>query len=66
MKAKIFIGEPAVAVDLFNKYCEGKALQKDVIVHTVVVQPGTEDMLAEIAILVYHPNHWDKNKEPQK
>jgi len=55
MKVKIFYGEVPVIERQFNEWAKGKALTKDVIIHTVAFptyQAGTPDMMV---IAVYYP-----------
>jgi len=66
MKCKVFMGKWYEAVEGFNKWAEGKPLEKDVIIHEHFL-PATIDTLDDqLAIIVYHPDNrfWDKT--PQK
>lgn len=63
MKAKIFYD-----VESFNRWAKGKALTKDVIIHTVAWQRESVSD-SGFAIIVYHPEDpfWDKTgSEPEK
>jgi len=61
MKCEIFIGEYYEAQDAFNKWAKGKALTRDVLIHTVFVGYPHGCMSPHIAIIVYHPEDpfWD-------
>ena len=64
MKVKIFWGCVAEAQDAFNKWAEGKALSRDVIIHELVIRQASDLERASIAIIVYHPEGaiWDSTK----
>ena len=64
MKCKIFTGEWYDAQDAFNKWAKGKALTRDVVIHTVFVGFPQACMSPHIAIIVYHPEdpQWDKTE----
>jgi len=64
MKCKIFWGCVAEAQDAFNKWAEGKALSRDVIIHELVIRQASDLERASIAIVVYHPEGavWDSTK----
>jgi len=66
MKCKIFHGKWYEAQDAFNAWAKGKALTRDVLIHTICI--GNENVYTDgrIAIIVYHPEepHWDET--PQK
>jgi hypothetical protein len=63
MKCKIFYDEAFVAQDLFNKWAKGKALAKDVIIHTQVTEriESCETTSPRLLIIVFHPEgqQWD-------
>jgi len=63
MKCKVFYGRWDEAMDTFNEWAKGKALTKDVIIHTnahIEVKDG--NTFTYLAITVYHPEDplWDK------
>jgi hypothetical protein len=62
MKCKIFIGEWYEAQDAFNQWAKGKALTRDVVIHTIPLSRTPEMTDAWIAIIVYHPEDpfWDE------
>ena len=66
MRCKVFYGTWYEAKDAFNKWAKGKALAKDVIIHThapiVFTGPGEDESLM---IVVFHPEGepWEKEKE---
>lgn len=64
MKCKLFWGTPTEAQDAFNKWAEGKAIMRDVIIHTVPFIEGTAVLKAQVVIAVYHPEtpYWDSTK----
>jgi len=56
MKCKIFWGNPIEAMEAFNKWAEGKALSRDVIIHTVYMPFRIEQKFEYgLCIVVYHP-----------
>lgn len=60
MRCLIFAGETALkTVDAFNSWARDKALFKDVIVHSHIVQPGI-DLDGALVILVF----FDENLHP--
>jgi len=64
MKAKIFCGVWYKALDAFNKWAKGKALTKEILIHTHVY--GTEAHMKEhmLDIIVIHPEdpQYDKTE----
>jgi len=65
MKAKLFWGPPASVIVAFNQWAKGKALSRDVIIHSFTgpsadLQAGGADLY----IIVYHPEDksWDKTE----
>jgi hypothetical protein len=62
MKCKIFVGIWYEAQDAFNQWAKGKALTRDVLIHTICI--GKENIYTDgrIAIIVYHPEdpYWDE------
>jgi len=69
MKMKVFIGEWYDAMDAFNNWAKGKALQKDILIQTgsqyVLTGAGYKHFLT---IIVIHPEYpeYDKTETPQK
>jgi len=65
MKCKIFYGTWYEAQDAFNKWAKGKALTREVLIHTLpnLSKLAVED--PEIIIVVYHPEdeYWDKTEK---
>jgi hypothetical protein len=61
MKCKIFVGRRYEVQDLFNAWAKGKALTKDVIIHTIHTNVIYHEGETQIAIIVYHPEdpQWD-------
>ncbi len=55
MKVKIFYDEPAVAEAEFNKWAKGKALARDVIIHTTTAPAQAAGDMEYIFIVVYYP-----------
>ena len=66
MKCKIFIGKWYDAQDSFNAWAKGKALTREVLIHTIPLSKEPTLIDSWIAIVVYHPEdpQWDKT-EPQ-
>lgn len=66
MKCKVFTGPPELAVILFNMWAKGKALCKDVLIHTQVAERivGCDSTAPILIIIVYHPDdpYWDKTQ----
>ena len=62
MKCKIFIGEWYEAQDAFNAWAKGKALTREVLIHTIAFPPKDPHSPEIITIIVYHPEepHWDE------
>jgi hypothetical protein len=63
MKMKIFTGKINEAIEAFNKWAKGKALTRDVIVHTHVQFSNGVSLWDDYAIiLVIHPEvpYWDR------
>ena len=57
MQCKVFIGPWNQAMDAFNQWAKGKALSRDVLIHTqtyIVYKCG--EYSAHITISVYHPD----------
>jgi hypothetical protein len=65
MKCKIFIGRWYEAQDAFNQWAKGKALTREVLIHTLHVTPMDGSIPAHIAIVVYHPEdpQYDKTEQ---
>jgi len=56
MQCKVFCGTWNEAMDAFNKWAQGKALGKDVIVHTHALPPLQADKgIDGLMIIVIHP-----------
>jgi len=64
MKMRIFYDEPAVAQAKFNQWAEGKALTRDVIIHTHALSVGTGLLDGRILIVVITPEGavWNSTK----
>jgi len=64
MKCKIFFGVWYEAQDAFNAWAEGKALTRDVLIHTISILNSHPQHETKIAIIVYHPEGaiWDSTK----
>ena len=66
MRCNVFWGCVAEAKDAFNEWAKGKALAKDVIVHSHTVMRGDKsDAPVELIIVVFHPegDYWEEEKE---
>jgi len=64
MKCKIFIGPWYETQDAFNQWAKGKALTKEVLIHTIPVLNSHPRHETKIIIAVYHPEDpfWDKTE----
>jgi hypothetical protein len=61
MKCKVFCDRNVFrTVDSFNEWAKGKALTREVIIHTLYV-PATQTLTDTLCIVVYHPEdkYWD-------
>jgi hypothetical protein len=56
MQCRIWIGDPAVVQGEFNKFAQGKALSKDVIIHTHIHERlyGCDELTPQLTIIVFH------------
>ena len=66
MKVKIFYGKPEKVQEAFNEWAKGKALNRNIIIHTIAYTApdiGTEDY---IAIIVYYPEWIEEQKEEKQ
>jgi hypothetical protein len=68
MKVKVFTGEYGEVVVEFNNWAEGKALNKDIIIHTSVHHIFDTRMIAKLSIVVLYPegSRWDTELEQPK
>ena len=66
MKVKIFYGHPEDVEKQFNTWAKGKALSRNVIIHTVAY-PAPEGGISDyMAIAVYYPEGlWPEEEEKQ-
>jgi len=64
MKCKTFIGDWQEAQDAFNKWAEGKALMREVIIQTHTYYNFEKSLNVQMAIVVIHPDGaiWDSTK----
>lgn len=61
MKALYFAGDDAsTTVNLYNRWAKGKPLTRDVIMHTLIVQPNN-NYVGGLLIIVY----FDETLHPQ-
>jgi hypothetical protein len=65
MKCTIFTGDLLDAYDQFNNWAKGKALTKEVIIHTYVTHGVEDESETQITIFVFHPDddHWNKTAD---
>jgi len=66
MKCKVFAGPNLTAQDAFNKWAKGKALKRDIIIHTnCLIEEIEGHQQLYMVITVYHPEDefWDKVQE---
>lgn len=62
MRCLIFMGMAAVhTVDAYNRWAKGKGISKDVIVHSHVVQSGSDFDPSTIVILVFFDERLHEN-----
>ena len=68
VKVKMFIGLAADVIEEFNKWAKGKALTKDIIIHTVPYPPAPQSPYHYILIAVYYPegSQFDTTEEAHK
>ena len=68
MKLKIFIGPWYETQDAFNQWAKGKALTKEVLIHTHIFNNTAISNNMWAAIVVIHPEdpQWDRTETPQK
>lgn len=68
MKTKTFTGNIGEVEVAFNNWAKGKALNKDIIIHTSVHYIYTREMTVKLSIVVLYPEGsiWDKEPEQQK
>jgi hypothetical protein len=61
MKIKTFTGELGEAEVAFNNWAKGKALNKDIIIHTSVHYIYEREMHVKLSIVVLYPegSRWD-------
>lgn len=64
MKMKIFTGTWGEAQAAFNKWAEGKALMREVIIHEQLYRNRDSLMEVGLMIIVIHPEsaYWDSTK----
>jgi len=66
MKVKIFYGKPEKVQKEFNEWAKGKALSRNIIIHTVPFPAYTQGMEDWIAIVVYYPEWIEEEKEEKQ
>jgi len=55
MKVKIFYGHPENVEKQFNEWAKGKALSRNVIIHTSAYPTGQAGIYDAVMIAVYYP-----------
>ena len=66
MKVKIFYGHPEDVEKKFNEWAKGKALTRNVIIHTIPFPAPAEGVSDYMAIVIYHPEGlWPEEEEKQ-
>jgi len=66
MKVKIFYDKPENVEKQFNEWAKGKALTRNVIIHTIAFPSFAEGIADWIAIVVYYPEGlWPEEEEKQ-
>jgi hypothetical protein len=65
MKIKTFSGEAGEVEVAFNNWAKGKALNKDIIIHTSVHHIFDKRMITKLSIVVLYPegSRWDTEPE---
>jgi len=66
MKVKIFYGYPKDVEIRFNEWAKGKALTRNIIIHTIAYPSPTERASDFIAIVVYYPEWIEEQKEEKQ
>ena len=66
MKVKIFYGHPENVEKQFNEWAKGKALSRNIIIHTVAYPSPTDRASDFIAIVVYYPEWIEEQKEEKQ
>ena len=66
MKVKIFYGIPETVEEEFNEWAKGKALSRNVIIHTSAYPTGQTGIYDAVIIAVYYPEGlWPEEEEKQ-
>jgi hypothetical protein len=65
MKTKTFFGEAREVEVAFNSWAKGKALTKDIIIHTSMHYIYAREMTVKLSIVVLYPEGSVWDKEPK-
>jgi len=66
MKVKIFYGHPEDVEKKFNEWAKGKALTRNVIIHTNYSEGAVQGCIGALVIAVYYPEGmWEEEEEKQ-
>ena len=66
MKVKIFYGHPENVEKQFNEWAKGKALSRNIIIHTVAIPMPEISSYGYIAIAVYYPEWIEEQKDEKQ
>jgi len=66
MKVKIFYGTIKSVTEAFNRWAKGKALTKNIIIHSVAFPAPSEGTTDLFAIFVYYPEWIEEEKEEKQ
>ena len=68
MKCKTFFGNEGEVVVAFNHWAKGKALGREVIIHTQTHYIFDKVLVPKLSIVVYYPEglSWDREPEQPK
>jgi len=68
MKCKVFMGASGEVEVAFNNWAKGKALNKDIIIHTNMHYVYVRGLVSMLSIVVIYPegSAWDKEPEQPK
>ena len=66
MKVKIFYGHPEDVEEEFNKWAKGRALSRNIIIHTIAYPSAIESIPHLVAIAVYYPEWIEEQPEGEK
>ena len=66
MKVKIFYGTIKSVTEAFNRWAKGKALSRNIIIHSVAFPAPSKGLEDLFAIFVYYPEWIEEQPEGEK